>query len=228
MIPEAPVARTPGMDLTGKRILVAGAAGALGGDLSSALADAGADVVTAGRHDCDVSLDLADPASPAAAVAAAGRLDAIVLATGNVAFGAAEETPDEIVRALFDVNVVGPVALIRAALAAPEPPQAIVALSAIVADLPTAHMAAYSAAKAALSAYLTALRHERRKARTTVLDVRPPHLDTGFETRALAGRPPRLPEPVPATELVPRVVDALREGRRVLRWDAGNRQFVTA
>jgi NAD(P)-dependent dehydrogenase (short-subunit alcohol dehydrogenase family) len=216
------------MDLSGKRILVAGATGALGGALSRDLAQAGADVVTAGRRDCDVTLDLADPASPAAAIEAAGRVDAIVLATGNVAFGAAEATPDEIARSLFDVNVLGPIALIRAALATPEPPEAIVALSAIVADLPTAHMAAYSAAKAGLSAYLTALRHERRKARTTVLDVRPPHLDTGFETRALAGEPPRLPEPVPAEELVPRIVDALREGRRSLAWDAGNRQFVTA
>jgi NAD(P)-dependent dehydrogenase (short-subunit alcohol dehydrogenase family) len=141
---------------------------------------------------------------------------------------AAPRAPDEIARALFDVNLVGPIALIRAALAAPEPPRAIVALSAIVADLPTAQMAAYSAAKAGLSAYLTALRHERRKARTTVLDVRPPHLDTGFETRALAGEPPRLPEPVPAAELVPRIVDAVREGRRALAWDAANRQFVTA
>jgi short-subunit dehydrogenase len=216
------------MDLTGKRILVAGASGALGGALSRELAGAGADVVTAGRHDADVALDLADPASPAAAIEAAGPLDGLVIATGNVAFGPAEETSDEIARALFDVNVLGPIALIRAALATPQPPTAIAALSAVVADLPTARMAAYSAAKAALSAYLTALRHERRKDRTVVLDVRPPHLDTGFEHRALAGEPPRLPEPVPAADVVPRIVAALREDRRSLAWDLENRQFVTA
>ena len=216
------------MDLTGKRILVAGATGTLGGALSRELRDAGADVVTAGRRDCDVALDLADPASPAAAAGAAGRIDGLLIAAGNVAFGAAEETPDEITRALFDVNVLGPIALIRAALAQPEPPAAIAAISAVVADLPTARMAAYSAAKAALSAYLTALRHERRRARTVVLDIRPPHLDTGFETRAIAGEPPRLPEPVPAAELVPRVVAALRDERRAIRWDLENRRFEAA
>jgi short-subunit dehydrogenase len=216
------------MDLTGKRILVAGATGALGGALARELRETGADVVTAGRRDCDIALDIADPGSPAAAAASAGRVDGLVVATGNVAFGAAEETPDEIARALFDANVLGPIALIRALLAQPEPPVAIVAISAVVADLPTARMAAYSAAKAALSAYLTALRHERRRARTVVLDVRPPHLDTGFETRAIAGEPPRLPEPVPAAELVPQVVAALRDERRALRWDLENRRFEAA
>ncbi len=170
------------MDIDSKRILVAGATGALGGALAEALAAAGAEIVSAGRHDCDVALDLADPASPAACIEAAGPLDAIVLATGNVAFGAAEATDDAVVRSLFEVNVLGPIALVRAALARSEPPEAIVALSAVVADHPTAGMAAYSAAKGALSAYLTALRHERRRVRTVVLDVRPPHLDTGFET----------------------------------------------
>src|ERR671917_449883 len=200
--PAAAVRRTPAMDLTDKRILVAGATGRLGGALADALRDGGADVVTAGRHDCDVALDLADPASPAAAMEAAGRLDAIVVATGNVAFGAVEETPDDVVRALFDVNVIGPIALLRAAFAAPEPPEAVVALSAVAVDHPTAGLAAYSAAKAALSAHLTALRHERRRARTVVLDIRPPHLDTGFETRAIAGEAPKLPAPVPAADAV--------------------------
>ena len=214
------------MDIDTKRILVAGATGALGGALAEALAAAGAEIVRAGRHDCDVALDLADPASPAACIEAAGPLDAIVLATGNVAFGAAEATDDAVVRSLFEVNVLGPIALVRAALARSEPPEAIVALSAVVADHPTAGMAAYSAAKGALSAYLTALRHERRRLRTVVLDVRPPHLDTGFETRALAGEPPRLPEPVPARDVVEAVVAALRDDRRTLSWDFSNRALV--
>jgi NAD(P)-dependent dehydrogenase (short-subunit alcohol dehydrogenase family) len=216
------------MDLTDKRILVAGATGRLGGALAHELAEAGAEIVTAGRHDSDIALDLADPASPAACIAAAGPLDAIVIATGNVAFGPAEGTPDEVVRSLFAVNVLGPVALLRAALERPEPPTAIVALSAVVADRPTAGMAAYSAAKGALSAYLTALRHERRRLRTVVLDVRPPHLDTGFEDRAIAGEPPRLPEPVAAGGVVADVVAALREDRRTLTWDFENRVLVPA
>ena len=214
------------MDLTDSRILVAGATGRLGGALARAIEAEGAQAVTAGRHDCDVALDLADPGSPAACIAAAGPLDAIVIATGNVAFGRAEETPDAVVRELFAVNVLGPIALLRAAFARDDQPRAVVALSAIVADHPTAGMAAYSAAKAALSAYLTALRHERRRLRTTVLDVRPPHLDTGFETRAIVGEPPRLPQPIPAADVVAAVVGALREDRRTVTWDLADRTLV--
>lgn len=51
-------------------------------------------------------------------------------------------------------------------------------------------MAPYSASKAALTGYLTALRHEVRRARITVLDVRPPHLETGLVERAIAGSAP--------------------------------------
>ena len=59
-----------------------------------------------------------------------------------------------------------------------------------------------------------------------MLDVRPPHLDTGFETRAIAGEPPRLPEPIPAAGVVAAVVEALREDRRTLAWDLANRALV--
>ena len=90
--------------------------------------------------------------------------------------------------------------------------------SAILADLPTAGMADYSAAKSALSTWLQVLRREERK-RLTVLDVRPPHLDTGLETRALAGEPPRLPAPMPAADVVPLVVQALEQGASEIVFD---------
>jgi NADP-dependent 3-hydroxy acid dehydrogenase YdfG len=57
------------------------------------------------------------------------------------------------------------IALIRAALPHLGEPGAVVALSAVVADHPTAGMAAYSASKAGLSAYLGALRREGRRRR---------------------------------------------------------------
>ena len=49
-----------------------------------------------------------------------------------------------------------------------------------------------------------------------VLDIRPPHLDTGLETRALAGEPPRLPAPRPAGEVADLVLQAIREDRTEL------------
>ena len=70
----------------------------------------------------------------------------------------------------------------------------IVNISAIVAEMPTAGMAAYSASKAALTAFDRAGGRELRREGIRVVDVRPPHLDTGLENRPIAGEPPRLPQ----------------------------------
>ena len=159
---------------------------------------------------------------------ALGGLDGLVIATGTVAFGPSDELPDPVARELFAVNALGPIALIRAALGELGSPAAIVALSAVVAEFPTAGMAAYSASKSALSAYLTALRRERRRHGLSVLDVRPPHLDTGFSTRALHGEPPALPEPADPDGLVSEIVDGLRDGRRELRYDPLRRELIAS
>jgi hypothetical protein len=59
-----------------------------------------------------------------------------------------------------------------------------------------------------------------------VLDVRPPHMDTGFTGRALTGAPPPLPEPVDHDEVAAEIVAALRDGRRELAWDLEARRLV--
>lgn len=230
------------MELADRRCLVAGATGALGSALASGLVAAGARVGLAGR-DADrlaaLSTELGAPAAPLDLLAAGspeacverlrsdlGGLDLLVLATGAVAFGPAEGLGAATEQELFAVNALGPMRLIAAALPHLGRGASVVALSAIVAEHPTAGMAAYSASKAALSAYLVALRRERRRDGLSVLDVRPPHLDTGFETRALAGSAPRLPEPVPAAEVVAATLTALREDRRELAWDLKARALV--
>ena len=150
------------------------------------------------------------------------------MAPGVTAFGDAEAVPADVVARLFAVNALGPIALIGAALGHIEPGGAVVGVSAVTADYPTAGIAHYSAAKAALSAYLKALRHERRRDRIHVIDVRPPHLDTGFTDRALCGTPPRLPEPVEHQQVVAATLDALRAGRREVTWDLRSRQLAVA
>jgi short-subunit dehydrogenase len=221
--------------------LVAGATGALGGLIARELAAAGARVVVAGRDPerlatvageleaPAVGLDYADAASAGACVRGAldalGGLDGVVVATGVVAFGEAGSLDRPTLDTLFAVNAAGPIALIEAA--APHV-SAVVALSAVVADFPTAGMAAYSASKAALSAHLAALRRERRRAGLHVLDVRPQHLDTGFESRPLAGTAPKLPAPASAAEVATAIVAALREDRRELAYDLKARSLVAA
>jgi NAD(P)-dependent dehydrogenase (short-subunit alcohol dehydrogenase family) len=232
------------MDLDGARTLVAGASGALGGGLAGLLHERGAQVVVGGRRreplddlsdrfgTAPVLFDAVDGDSCRRAVDEAveqlGGLDLLVVAVGVAAFGPAVETDAAVVDELFAVNVLGPMSLVRAAapaLAASERGRVAV-LSAILADLPTNQMAEYSATKAALSAWLEVLRRENRRS-FGVLDVRPPHLDTGLETRALTGTPPPLPEPQPASEVVAAVVAALQDDTRVLGWDPQAKALVS-
>lgn len=221
------------MDLKGKRILVAGAGGALGGRIADALVARGSAVARATRAGAEgaIPLEVTDPGSCTAAVAEAerrlGGLDGLVVATGAVGFGRSGELDRSAERTLIDVNARGPIDLIAAALPRLEPGGAIVALSAVVAEFPTAGMAAYSASKAALSAYLTAVRRERRQELDVVLDVRPGHMETGFAARAIAGEPPKLPPPQDEGQLVKRILDAVEAGARELRYDPRERELVT-
>ena len=232
------------MELSNARILIAGATGELGAALARALNDEGADLALAGRdHDKLEALgdelgapvagfDAEQPASCKTAVdalaAGLGGLEAAIVAPGVTAFGAADEVSAEVVQRLFAVNATGPIALIGAALGHLESGGAVVGVSAVTVDYPTAGIAHYSAAKAALAAYLKAVRHERRRDGIHVIDVRPPHLDTGFTDRALCGTPPRLPEPVDHQQVVAATIEALRAGRREVTWDLRSRQLAVA
>lgn len=221
------------MELAGARVLVVGATGVLGGRLAQGLADRGAQLMLTGRDperlsalaekvgaEHSVALDLVDVDAVKAAVDTSaerlGGLDGLLIASGVAAFGPAPEEDDAIIEEVFAVNTLGPIAAIRAAVPHLSEGGAIAVLTAILADLPTAGMAAYSASKAGLSAYLTALRRELRRERISVLDARPPHMDTGLSDRALAGEPPRMPPGHDIDEIVGLVIRGLAEGKSEL------------
>lgn len=232
------------MDLEQKRFLVAGATGELGGRLARGLVAGGARVTVAGRDaarldgiaaELDapaVRLDLEQEGSAAAAVTSAaealGGLDGLVIATGAVAFGEAAAVEDAVSARLMRVNALGPIEAIRAALPVLDRPAAVVAVSAVVAEHPTAGMASYSASKAALMAYLAALRRETRRSGLTVLDVRPQHVETGFADRALAGTPPPLDAGGDPDAVVTAILDALLADRRELAYDLMKHELVAS
>lgn len=231
------------MEIQGAKVWVAGATGVLGGALARGLAAAGAQVALAGRDADRLAaladelggvptqvLDAVDVESGRAAVTAAaqalGGLDAVVVASGVVAFGPAAEADDAVVEELFAVNTLGPMSLVRAALPQLADGGAVVLLSAIVADAPTLQMAEYSASKAALSAWASVLRRELRSRRIAVLDVKPPHVDTGLVDRALAGTPPRLPAGFDQQAVVDAVLSGVREGSREVVLDPKESRLV--
>lgn len=229
------------MELKQARVLVVGATGAVGGAIAVQLAEKGARLAVAGRDKDALNriadrvgaehrtvLDLVDVEGTAGAVAKAAQvlrgLDGIVVAAGVAAFGPAREEDDTVVAELFAINTLGPIAAVRAALPHLTPGSAIAVVTAVLADAPTAGMAAYSASKAATSAWLTALRREVRMDRLSVLDARPPHMDTGLANRAISGTTPRMPKGQDMGEVVDLIVQGMVEGRRELVYDLAERR----
>jgi len=221
--------------LDGAVVAVVGASGALGSLVARGAAARGAGLVLVGRDEArlravvegaDVVVgDLGDATLGERVVEVArgrhGRLDGVVNAAGVVAFGPLADTDDAVVEELFLTNVVGPLFLARRVLPAlQESGGFLVNLSAVVAEHPMAGMAAYSAYKAALTAADRALARELRRSGVDVIDVRPPHTETGLAARPLAGEAPRLPTGLEPSVVAEAVLDAVEAGRGEIASDA--------
>jgi short-subunit dehydrogenase len=232
------------VDLSGARTLVAGATGVLGGAVARALHAEGARLALAGRNPQSLAalaeelggapsftFDALDLDRSAAVVGEAadalGGLDVLVVAIGVAGFGPGEGEDAADTEHLLTVNAMAPMALVRAALPRLGKGGAVAVLTAILADYPTAGMPAYSASKAAISAWLTALRPEQRKRGVAVFDIRPPHIETGLAGRALVGQAPPLKEGTTVDALVGLIVDGIRDGRRELRFDLQKGELVS-
>ncbi|WP_336923929.1 SDR family NAD(P)-dependent oxidoreductase [Aquipuribacter sp. SD81] len=222
--------------LSGRPVLVTGAGGGLGSRVARGLAAAGAPLTLVGR-DADrlapvaeetggsvAVCDLTRPDGPAEAVRSAldvhGALAGIVHAAGVVAFGPVTDVDDDTLDELFLINALVPVRLLRAAA---DPLRAaagahgdafLVTFSGVVAERPQKGMAAYSASKAASWALARAASDELRRDKVRVLDVRPPHTETGLATRPVAGKAPPLAEGLSPDDVAARVVEAVLGGER--------------
>lgn len=204
----------------------------LGAEIARLLETRGATVVRAGRNPdhlggSDAILaDLTEDASAAAIVtaslAAHDRLDGVVIAAGVVAFGPASEVTDETLRRLFETNALAPMRLIReaaphlAASAAAGRKPFIVTLSGIVAESPTAGLAAYSASKAALAAFVQASSREFRRSGIRMLDSRQGHTETGLATRAIAGTAPAFAPGLDPAAVAERIVRGIVDDEKDL------------
>lgn len=189
-----------------KVILITGASSGIGRDAAIALARSGHHVIAAARRLAvleqlreahpsitPLQLDLDDGDSIAAAVAEVARItsgrgvDALVNNAGFATAGALAELSDRDLRAQFETNVFGLMALTRAVLPAmlERGSGRIVNISSVSGRIPAPILGAYHASKYALEALSDALRMEVAPFGVQVVLVEPGTIRTEFASRAL-------------------------------------------
>ncbi len=214
----------------GANALIVGASGALGSRIAEQLAAAGANLTLVGRREDALTAaassapagrvrrvvtDLRDPAMIDAAVAEAcgstGKLDLVVNAMGIVAFGAVTDLDTDVVEELFLTNAFGAIFLSKAALPVMNEGGTIASISGVIAEQNMPGMAAYGASKAALRSFNEGFAREARRQKVRVLDVRPPHTETGLVDRAIAGTAPKFPAGLNPDAVATTIVNALAD-----------------
>ena len=205
--------------LQGSLFLVVGATGGLGSAIAKELESRGAYVLRTSRTSPDFAADITDSSHRARIVelvAEHGGIDGLVVASGEVGFGLhGAITCDDITR-IVDVDLTAPLALTNELLPHLKDNGNITFVTGAVVDFATLGMAAYTAAKAGLSASCAVLRRELRSRKINVLDARPPHTETGLATRAIFGEAPKMKEGLAPDAVAKRIVDAIAEGETEL------------
>ena len=186
------------MDITGKTALVTGANRGLGRHLAGQLRDRGATVYAAARNPAAVdlpgvtpiALDVTDPASVAAAAAAA-RGVAILINNAGSGTGASLLTGDLAdVRLEMDTHYFGTLAVTRAFAPqlADQGESAVLNILSVLSWVSLPQTGAYSAAKAAEWSLTNALRLELAGQGTRVTSLHVGYMDTDMARRVTAAK----------------------------------------
>ena len=188
--------------MKGKIVLVTGANGGLGRDVTQALLDAGATVVgtsrkiEAGEFKSDVFTalpgELATPAGAQAVVdfvvAKFGRLDVLAHTVGGFAGGSSiAETDDATFQRMMDLNLNCTFYLLRAAIPVMRktPGGRIIAIGSRAAVDPGAGVGAYSASKAAMVSLIRTVALENKDVGLTANVILPGTMDTPANRKAM-------------------------------------------
>jgi short-subunit dehydrogenase len=212
-------------ELAGKKIIIVGATGVLGSRLAAQLSHAGAQVGAIVRDpsmldSSTVSLhkiaDITDTSALTAALTALAPFDGLINAAGVVAFGNIADLDDETLTRLFAINSIAPIIMLRESSKHINEGGFFANLTAVVAQQPMAGMAAYSASKAAVWGAMVGASRELRRQQIDVIDVRPPHTETGLANRPIAGVAPKLPTGLEPDAVAARIITAIKDGERDL------------
>ncbi len=179
--------------------LVTGASRGIGAAVARALAP-GHDVLLGGRDRTALDalsaelpgsrpwpVELTDPDAVARAVAGIERLDVLVHSAGSGVLGTVADTPADVWRRQFDVNVVAVAELTRLLLPALRAARGRVVLVNSGAGLNARPgWASYAASKFALRAFADALRAEEAPHGVRVTSVHPGRTDTDMQRQVVA------------------------------------------
>lgn len=222
------------MDVRGKTVVLTGASGGIGGALALALCAEGAEVVAVGRragaletlrehaggHAArlrPVVADITRPEGRARIVEASPRPSALVHAAALGSFGLFEQSEASEREALFQANVLAPMALTQALLPALllQPEAAVLAVGSTFGSLAHPGFAAYSASKFALRGFMEALSREYADSGLRVQWIAPRATDTAFNPPNVVALNTALGSRVDAVEDVARqLLQALLRGTR--------------
>lgn len=198
------------MDIEGKRILITGGSSGIGLATAHALAARGARLVVTGRRpgavdaavealreagcdvsgvSADVSTDEGRAATLRGALSALGGLDILMNNAGAVRAGRLEEIREDEIRTMIDVDLVAPIMLTRAALAALKADGGgmVVNVTSGIALVAMPFYATYTAVKAGLASFGESLRRELNGDGVHVLTVYPSGTDTPMMATSKAG-----------------------------------------
>ena len=219
----------------GSRVLVTGASRGIGEAIARAFASRGAalGLVARGRGPLEelaaalqgtghaaIEGDVADPDSIARAVSEFGDVDVLVANAGLTHYRPFAEQPLDEIRQMNDVNWLGTVHTVRAAL--PRMIErgrghiVIVSSGGGVRGFPSA--AVYNGTKAAQRAFAEALRHELHGTGVSVTTVYPGEIETSLHDHELERMPDwyRMDRRAPAGPLGEQIVEAVERDRREL------------
>jgi NAD(P)-dependent dehydrogenase (short-subunit alcohol dehydrogenase family) len=181
--------------LGGMRVLVTGAGRSIGRATAEVLAERGHEVVATARDTSSLrdlkveqilSLDVSSAASVAAAMEAAGELDAVVNNAGLTGLGPLEDYPLEDFARVLEVNAIGPLRMAQAVVPRwrERGSGVLVNISSVQGRIGTPLEGAYAASKHALEALSESLHYELQHFGIRVVIIEPGYIAPGMKHTA--------------------------------------------